>query len=523
MAIDDFLNYLGLNSNKLPTPDSNIPYQQREDYLETLPYQERPDYQAEQEAMGPMPPAAGRYNLPGGEAPESQTPEVFGRTSQLVQGLLPGESSGIPTKTKKSDIVSNLTNVLSQRAPFADQIENVPTTQATEISPYQRPESPLPAYESQLDEALKDRENRMNRTAFNASITDFIAAGNRAMGLKDDRRDTGAAELKRIEDLKLKDLNEKLGLSGKVLGSEKSKMDLQNMGDLNDPNSPISQAYRNGAKELLGDKVSDEVLNQMSGAQINAVLGVDLGNVMQKIEDRKMRQEELEARRQDRVLDRELKREQIAAAKQNRLDPTEKLLLQDELKENQRIRQENRKERTQLEKDITKSENLIKMVQAAKDKFDKYSEKSISGTGPIATLGGSTRYLSEDTQDLDSLFRTLSLDSMVKMFSGMSKAIDTNAERAAFEATQPSLSNDDEVNKNILNRQLEAAKNMLKKQKDAIKRYDRQGNFEENALETQEPSSQMSKPSSKYAPGSIIRARGKTYKVGADGDSLEEI
>lgn len=515
MAIDDFLNYLGLNSNKLPTPDSNIPYQQREDYLETLPYQERPDYQAEQETMAPMPPAAGRYNLPGGEAFKSQTPEVFDRTSQLVQGLLPGESSGIPTKTKKSDIVSNLTNVLSQRAPFADQVENVPTTQATEISPYQRPESPLPAYESQLDEALKDRENRMNRTQFAAAVTDIIAAGNRGIGLQDDRRDLAFNEMKRMEDLKLKDLNERLGLSGKVLGSEKSKMDLQNMGHANDPNSPISQAGRNAAKELLGNQVPDEILNQMSYSQINEVLGVSLGAAMDKLEARKMRKEEIEERRRERALDRAFEREKLDKS----LSAADRLEKQAELKEDAQVRKENRKERMALEKDIPKTENLIKLLEDAKEKFQKYSSKSLTGTGPIATLGGLTKYANDDTQRLDAIFRNLSLDSMTKMFAGMSKAIDTGAERAAFESTQPSLSNDDKVNEDILNRQLEAAKSMLNRQKKAITSFDKYGNFE-NKLETQ---TQESQPQRKYAPGSIIKYQGKTYKVLDDGESVEEI
>lgn len=297
MAIDDIVQILGIK-NPVKGLDSNIPYQDRE------------DYQDENVAMPKVP---GKFSIPGFSQDElssleyqdrpdyTATPEIFDRTSQLVQGnLMPGESSGIPTKsTKKSEIVSSLSNILSQRAPFANEVE------MSEATPYEPKESPLPGYESELDAALNDRAQRMQRAVNSAATTDFLAAANRAMGIKDDRIDTAQAELRRMEDLKLKDLNEKLGLSGKVLGSEKSKMDLQNMGDLNDRNSPISQAYRNGAKELLGNQVSDEVLNQMSGAQINAVLGVDLGTVMDRVENRKVREREFEERMKDRALSRE--------------------------------------------------------------------------------------------------------------------------------------------------------------------------------------------------------------------------
>jgi hypothetical protein len=84
------------------------------------------------------------------------------------------------------------------------------------------------------------------------------------------------------------------------------------------------------------------------------------------------------------------------------------------------------------------------------DTFLNYSKGSFTGTGPIATLGGLTSYFSKDTENLDAKFKDLGLDKMVKTFAGMSKAVDSDAERRAFEKTVPSITNDDETNLQIL-------------------------------------------------------------------------
>jgi len=97
----------------------------------------------------------------------------------------------------------------------------------------------------------------------------------------------------------------------------------------------------------------------------------------------------------------------------------------------------------------TIAKNIAK-VDAALDAQLKYSSESWGGTGPIATLGGLTKYASSETQNLEAIYRDINLKNMVSTFSGMSKAVDSDAERRAWEATQASLSNDDEVNLNII-------------------------------------------------------------------------
>jgi hypothetical protein len=134
-------------------------------------------------------------------------------------------------------------------------------------------------------------------------------------------------------------------------------------------------------------------------------------------------------------------------------------------KEDVKIRTENRKEKKQLETDIQSTEKLLKNLEDTKKEFETYSKSTVAGTGPIATLGGSKKYFDSKLETLDSRFKEQNLDTMSKLFQGMSKAVDSESERRAFEAAQPSITNDDVTNKQILSRRIEAAKELLKKQK----------------------------------------------------------
>ncbi len=101
---------------------------------------------------------------------------------------------------------------------------------------------------------------------------------------------------------------------------------------------------------------------------------------------------------------------------------------------------------------------------------------------------------------------------MVKMFAGMSKAVDTGAERAAFESTQPRINNDDSVNTMILNDQLAAAERMLQKQQEAIQRYDRTGAFTEEETRSPQGQGTPSKPKQIKQNGHIYTLNESTGK-----------
>ncbi len=127
------------------------------------------------------------------------------------------------------------------------------------------------------------------------------------------------------------------------------------------------------------------------------------------------------------------------------------------------ITKEFRKESRNLDDDLKKADDLMTLVTKAKERFEKYSESSPGGTGPLVTLGGTSSIGSADAQALKSTFAALSLNSLSTMFNGMSKLADTNAERARFEASQPDLKNDDPVNEQILNDMMESAQRMRNK------------------------------------------------------------
>lgn len=81
--------------------------------------------------------------------------------------------------------------------------------------------------------------------------------------------------------------------------------------------------------------------------------------------------------------------------------------------------------------------------------FVNYYKTSPGGTGPIAgRIKGS--WNSPDTEALDAKFQRMSMRDLVATFAGMSKAIDSNAEREAWNKTQPDVTKNDITNAQIL-------------------------------------------------------------------------
>jgi hypothetical protein len=153
------------------------------------------------------------------------------------------------------------------------------------------------------------------------------------------------------------------------------------------------------------------------------------------------------------------------------------------LKEEQVIKKENRKERQTLDKAETSLQAQIKFLEDTKDEFIEYKKKSLFGTGPIATGFGLKKYIDQPSESLESKFAKLGLDEMVKMFAGMSKAVDSDAERRAFQSTQPALKLDDKTNLALLDEKIAATKSLLDKTKRAKDTFDRTGKFLQGAEE----------------------------------------
>lgn len=96
------------------------------------------------------------------------------------------------------------------------------------------------------------------------------------------------------------------------------------------------------------------------------------------------------------------------------------------------------------------ADEQLTLIDDSLDALKNYSKNTMFGTGPAATAFGLKKYVDQDTQNLEAKFRMINLKNLAKTFQGMSRAVDSEVERRAWEATQPSLSNDDIVNSNIL-------------------------------------------------------------------------
>ena len=231
-----------------------------------------------------------------------------------------------------------------------------------------------------------------------------------------------------------------------------TQLDLQNAQQANDRNSVVSEAARNKdmivmqqmGRPDLAEKIAK---NKMSAVQLNSLFGnYRMGSPEPTVE-------------------------------QVKKDPIEEFKSKEEAKEDIKIKAENRKVKKDVEKNLADTQNLLKDLERTKQLFNDYSKNTPAGTGPLATGFGLTKYTSDQAQNLDAQFKKLNLDSMVKMFAGMSKAVDSDAERRAFEAAQPALTNDDTVNRRLIDERIEAAKSLVNKLKQKDASIDRAGNF----------------------------------------------
>lgn len=110
---------------------------------------------------------------------------------------------------------------------------------------------------------------------------------------------------------------------------------------------------------------------------------------------------------------------------------------------------------------ISNVDEQLERIRRAKTLLAKaVQDNTVADTGPIDQyITGAT----DEGQQLRQAFNDLSLDKMTKMFKGMSKAIDSDAERKMFEQSQASLGNYPAVNKQILDTMERAALSLKQK------------------------------------------------------------
>lgn len=132
-------------------------------------------------------------------------------------------------------------------------------------------------------------------------------------------------------------------------------------------------------------------------------------------------------------------------------EPTfeEKLNLKAKADEDKAIAKENRETKKQLDPAISSLDSQIKYVDKALNLLvnPKTGLPKSDLTGPWDQYKAS---FSKEGQALKDALSNIALTKMTQMFAGMSKTIDSDAERAFFQAAQPSLEKYEDVNVDVL-------------------------------------------------------------------------
>ena len=124
---------------------------------------------------------------------------------------------------------------------------------------------------------------------------------------------------------------------------------------------------------------------------------------------------------------------------------------QPKLSEFQKAKQrEEGKQQGKRFEDVSTIETELANVDDALSQLKQYKESTLAGTGPgtwALTAGGR---FGAKSQLLKASFGKVALASLRRWFSNFARSIDTKAERSFFQATQPDIWNEDEVNASIL-------------------------------------------------------------------------
>ena len=268
---------------------------------------------------------------------------------------------------------------------------------------------------------------------------------------------------------------------------KKSNIDIMNEEANNDPGSPSSQMAQQITISQLEQQYNRPLTDQEKAAvqsrnattltKQNPQLQQLVAGVLQK----RQHDETLtaQATNQEKSL---ASAEKIAAAHDAKDLEKQKLTNEqtdkkEKKKEDLVVNKENRKMRRELDAAENSLITKIELLKNAKAKAKAYNDKSITGgTGPIANAFG-LKKVDNDVQELDNLLNSLALGNLTTQFQGMSKAIDSEGERAMFQSTQATSNMDGPVLDKTLQRYLDGAESLLAKTKAAKGKFDKSGKF----------------------------------------------
>jgi len=151
-----------------------------------------------------------------------------------------------------------------------------------------------------------------------------------------------------------------------------------------------------------------------------------------------------------------------------------------EMKRTQTLEKENRKVREDSVNSLKDIDKQIDMVKKAAKMMQDSAKSGLTDTGPL------DQYLApmgNQGQKLRQTFNEISLDKMTKMFAGMSKAIDSDAERKFFEQSQVSMGNYPEVNMGILKDTLKNLESLKAKSQGVLQSISKEGKRSEDSAQ----------------------------------------
>lgn len=188
------------------------------------------------------------------------------------------------------------------------------------------------------------------------------------------------------------------------------------------------------------------------------------------------------------------------------------------LEEKDRIAQkkENREVRKNLEETLPELDKQEKNIKEAISAIKELKKNPIADTGPLDQYVAG---LTSEGQKARKALNKLSLDKMVKMFAGMSKAVDSDNERKAFEQAQPSMGQYPDVNLEELKKMLSAVQSLRSKSKDRLKSISKTGEVKESVV-SKEVSSGMVRVKSPNGKVKLIPREQLNAAIAAGGKEL---
>lgn len=160
-------------------------------------------------------------------------------------------------------------------------------------------------------------------------------------------------------------------------------------------------------------------------------------------------------------------KEKVAANKKDEPDWKEKEKYKADLKQGMVDKKEMDKETKAIKKSQDNLSEQLGRIKRARSLIAKMKKnKGLVDTGPLDQYAAS---FSEEGQELRQALNDLSLDKMSKLFQGMSKAVDSDAERKMFEQSQASMSNFPEVNIRVLESMEKGIRSLQNKNSEVLK------------------------------------------------------